>query len=58
MECNPNQNENEIEENSSSTNNSLNKINLYNRINNFEYSNCYNNLKKRSIEQKIILNIS
>lgn len=58
MECNPNQNENENEENSSSTNNSLNKINLYNRTNNFEGQNFNTCLNKRSIEQKIILNIS
>ena len=58
MECNPNQNENENEENSSSTNNSLNKINLYNRTNNFEGQNFNTCLNKRSIEQKIILNVS
>lgn len=57
MECNTNQKENENEENSSSTNNSINKINIYNRIINIE-SPIYNiNLRSHSQELKIITNI-
>ena len=58
MECNTISNENENEENSSSTNNSMNKINIYNRINNYESPNFDINLNNRSTELKIIRNIS
>jgi hypothetical protein len=57
MECNTNQKENENEENSSSTNNSINKINIYNRIINIESPIFNINLRSHSQELKIITNI-
>ena len=56
MECKKSQNENE--ENSTSTNNSINKKNNINKINILESPSFNMNLDPRSLEYKIIANIS